>query len=113
MPTFTYQPDNMAQLTENPRVLRAQFGDGYMQRVGDGININPRKYQLSFNTRSTAEIAPIVAFLEAQNGIYSFDWTPPDGVAGKWITPDGGWTHTFTRFGIHDLSVVFQEVYEP
>ena len=26
----------------------AQFGDGYMQRVGDGINNTPRQWQLQF-----------------------------------------------------------------
>lgn len=111
MAIFTYTPDNGPQLSVKPRVLTAKFGDGYEQRVGDGINIRPREWRLTFNTRTDAEIAPILAFLEARNSIEAFDWTPPTGSAGKWVA--SGWQHTKPRYGINDLSVVFHEVFEP
>ena len=111
MATFTYTPDNSAQVSVKPRVLKSSFGDGYEQRTGDGINLRPRTWTLTFNTRTAAEIAPIQAFLEARNGVESFDWTPPSGAAGKFICED--WTQTVVRFGINDLSASFREVYEP
>lgn len=110
MPTFTYQPDNAAQVSVKPRVLTAKFGDGYEQRLGDGINIRPREWRLTFNTRTNAEMSPIVAFLEGQNGVASFDWTPPSGAAGKWVCED--WQQTVVRYGINDLSATFREVFE-
>ena len=110
MATFNYTPDNAAQVKVKPRVLTSKFGDGYEQRVGDGINIRPREWTLTFNTRTTAEMSPIVAFLEAQNGIYSFDWTPSSGAAGKWVCEE--WNQTDVRYGIKDLSCTFREVFE-
>ena len=109
MSTFTYQADNSAQVSVKPRVRSAKFGDGYEQRVGDGINIRPREWQLTFNSRSDAEMAPIVAFLEAQQGIYAFDWTPPFGTAGKFKCEQ--WQQTVVRYGINNLSCTFTEVF--
>ncbi len=110
MPTFTYIADNGAQLSVKPRVLESNFGDGYSQRVGDGINIRNRKWSLSFNSRTDAEIAPIISFLETQNGISSFDWLPPYGATGKWVCSE--WQHQVVRFGINNVTAIFDEVFE-
>jgi len=110
MATFTYTPDNAAQADIEPRVLTSKFGDGYQQRVGDGINIRPRTFTLTFNTRTDAEMSPIVTFLETANGINSFDWTPPFGAAGKFVCRK--WSPSKPKFGINNLSLTFEEVYE-
>ena len=110
MATFTYTPDNGCTLEEQPRVLLGKFGDGYEQRVGDGINLRPRKWSLTFNTRTDAEMSPILAFLRARNGVEAFDWTDPDGVAGKFVCRS--WTRLPVRYGINNLSAVFEEVFE-
>ena len=44
--------DRGIQQTPAPRVLKAQFGDGYEMRVRDGINNTPRTWALSFNNRT-------------------------------------------------------------
>ena len=111
MATWTYTPSYSIQLEEEPRVLAAQFGDGYQQRVGDGINIRPRKWTLQFDARTDAEMTPILAFLRARNGVEAFDWTDPDGVAGKFVCRR--WSRTQPNFGINNLSAVFEEVFEP
>lgn len=110
MATFNYTPDYSAQVSVKPRVLKSSFGDGYQLRIGDGINISPRVWRLTFNARTDAEIAPIAAFLAARNGVSSFDWTPPSGSAGKWICDE--WSQTIVQFGINDLSATFSEVFE-
>ena len=109
--TFTHTPDNGFAIDEQPRVLLAKFGDGYEQRVGDGINLRPRKYSLTFNTRTDAEIAPILAFLRARNGTQAFDWTPSDG-SGAGVFACRQWQHTVVRFGINNLTATFEEVWE-
>lgn len=107
--TFTYTPDFGASLSEKPRVLMAQMGDGYQLRVGDGINIRPRKWSLSFNTRTDAELAPILAFLRARNGLESFNWTDPDGVVGVFKCAE--WTRVPVKAGINNLSCVLEETF--
>lgn len=110
MATFSYQADNGIQVAVKPRVLTSKFGDGYEMRVGDGINIRPREWTITFNARTTAEITPIITFLEVRNGIESFDWTPPVGAVGKFVCED--WTHTMERYNINNLSAKFREVFE-
>jgi len=48
MTTFTFSPKYGAALSKEPRVKMAQFGDGYQQRVGDGINTIAREWSLNF-----------------------------------------------------------------
>lgn len=77
MTTFTFIPAS-AQLTKKPRVLEANFGDGYTQRTNFGINANPQSWSLSFIfTGSPTAHMPFKNFLDSHNGVTPFDWTPP------------------------------------
>ena len=46
------------------RVLTANFGDGYQQRVRDGINTKMEKYSVTFTNRRWEEIALISSFFD-------------------------------------------------
>lgn len=82
MATFTWSPQT-ADKTVTPRMRTASFGDGYIQRVADGINNKPREWSLTF-VRPKAEIDAIESFIET-NAEVAFDWTDPDGLVGRWI----------------------------
>lgn len=84
-PIFTWVPSRGPSKEITPRVRRASFGDGYEQRVGDGINTRFRTWSLSFNNRSESESNAIEGFLEARNGVESFTWVDPNGHSAKWI----------------------------
>ena len=58
--------DRGAGRTTARRVLSAKFGDGYEQRVLDGINNIEETYDISFRNRAQAEINTIAAFLDDQ-----------------------------------------------
>lgn len=107
MTTFTYIPGS-ALLQKKPRVRVAAFGDGYEQRLADGINSAPRAWQLSF-TRQTAEADAIEAFFAARNGVEAFDWTPPYGAAGKWVARE--WSVSLIGPVAKTISVTFDEVF--
>lgn len=108
MSTFTWSPAPGATQTKSPRVKAAQFGDGYSQRVGDGINNNPRVWNLTF-TRLTADIDAIDAFLTAHEDGASFDWTPPKGAAGKFICKS--WSENVIFRTVQSITATFEEVY--
>ena len=55
---------------------RAQFGDGYSQATGDGINAKAQSWDVEFRGNA-AQIADIKAFLDAHGGWKSFLWSPP------------------------------------
>ena len=109
MATFTIVADYGASESFEPRVLVANFGDGYTQRSADGINNLPRKWPLSFSVSPTVG-QEIIDFLKTANGVQSFDWTPPIGAAGKWLCKS--WSRRLTTFGTHDVSAEFVEVFE-
>lgn len=75
--TFTFVPTRGFNNTIKPRVRTAQFGDGYAQRIGEGINTVTKEWNLTFASRELSEIALILDFLETKAGVTAFLWTPP------------------------------------
>lgn len=107
---FSWVPSYNAQMDEEPRVLSSTFGDGYEQRTGDGINNNLAKWSLRFDVRAVTEATGIRDFLRAKGGVNSFDWTPPMGMAGKFICRK--WSVNAAGPLSFNLSAVFEEVPE-
>lgn len=86
-------PDKNFGRTISPSVRVAAFGDGYEQRIANGINSLKESYTLTFNTRPKAEIDDIVVFLDSKKGVTNFTLTLPD-------------TNNTTRTGEKDVKVV-------
>lgn len=108
MATFNFTPARGAQLSIKPRVRSSQFGDGYEQRVADGINTQLRRWSLQF-TRETSDIDSIEAFFVARNGTESFTWVPPEGASGIWLCRE--WVRTVAESNVQMVSAVFEEVF--
>lgn len=107
MSTFTWPPAT-ATPSEQPRVSVAKFGDGYEQRLADGINNSPRSWALTFS-RASAEADDILTFLRARNGIEAFDWTDPDGLSGKFVARS--WSGNRIGTAAKTINVTFEEVF--
>ena len=111
MPTFNWAPSAESQMVVKPRILQAKFGDGYTQEAPDGINHLLRTWQVYFKNRTTTECDAIEAFLVAQAGYLPFDWTPPNGAAGKWKCGlPNGWTRTRHSGQVGSITCTFEEV---
>lgn len=93
-----------------PRVLRVDFGDGYVQRVADGLNNLLTKLSLSFAMRTAAECDAIEAFLKNENGVTSFYFTMPGGTQKKYICSQ--WNRSNQTFNCDTISTTFEEVVE-
>lgn len=101
------------------RTLEAQFGDGYSQAVGDGINTRVQ----SWNINVIGNIAPgacandsgdyleVKAFLDARQGWQSFLWAPPGEPEGLYRC--SGYSAVQTGPTIWSLSATFQQVFNP
>lgn len=110
MATFTYIPSYTSALSQEPRILEAKFGDGYEQAVTDGINFNPKMWKLSFSNISHSSAATIISFFTTNNtATTSFDWTDPDGDAGKYKCKK--WDKSFDGADHVSLSCEFQQVF--
>lgn len=83
MEVFSWRP-----LLETPgqfasRIHVAQFGGGYKQAVGDGINNITESWNLTFKS-DEATIMAIHDFLRQHGGFIPFLWTPKASVQKQW-----------------------------
>jgi len=105
-------PSHNAPLETKPRILTAEFGDGYSQRAGDGLNAIKRMAQLEFANISNADASTIVSFLETQAGYQAFTYTVPgDSTARKWIAREG-WSRVPTGPSTSTVTVKIEQVFD-
>lgn len=110
MSDFTWTVDRQIKRSTKPIVLKAQFGDGYSQRVATTLNNLTQSWNVSFKNRSSSEIDNIITFLETRLGVTSFTWTPPNGTEIK-VTCDT-WGDTYVSPTVTSLTATFERVYE-
>lgn len=110
MSVFVWAATYGSAVTKKPNVLVAKYGDGYEQRVGDGINTNARNWELTFANRPNATADAIDAFLDARGASESFDWTPDHGNAGKWLCRE--WKAQKTGPYTRTITATFEETFE-
>ncbi|NTX07050.1 phage tail protein [Myxococcus sp. CA040A] len=89
MERFPFTPDYGAQQQTQPRILKAQFGDGYAQRSEDGMRTVLPRWALQFNARRKKEADAIEAFLQARKGVESFEFVVPSSAWDVTNSPVG------------------------
>jgi|TARA_B110000858_G_scaffold195089_1_gene250754 phage-related protein len=110
------QPDKGLSRSNTPRVLLANFGDGYEQRLADGINVLDQNMTISFSTRPKAEIDDLVAFFESLKGVSRFKFNLEDSNEGSstetilCVCPS--WSQTWAFDNFYTLTATFRRVYE-
>ena len=115
---FEAVADRGLQRSTTHRVLTASFGDGYEQRVLDGINTKKDMFAVSFNNREAEDINLITAFFDSKAG-KSFDFTITDTFNGgnlsnttmKVVCDD--YNVSYIRENFHSLTCSLRRVYEP
>lgn len=78
------------QISETPRVLNVQFGDGYAQTAPDGLNSNDATAQYKWSSLTLDEYTAIIQFYLAHMS-KPFYWNAPGDIGGnnKWIFSAG------------------------
>lgn len=110
MDVFTYTPSWNSQIKRKPKVLVAEFGDGYSQRTANGINNNKEVWSLKFNKRKDSEADAIEAFLETQNGASAFLWTTPRGV--QITVRCDEWNRNYAEYNNNTISATFKQEFD-
>ena len=109
-------PDRGIGRQSTPRVLVAKFGDGYEQRLADGINSIDETFSVTFNNRTAAEIDGITGYFASLKGATSFTYTIPDdnAVGGeleiKVVCQN--YSQSYHHDGFYSVSATFRRVYE-
>lgn len=91
------------------RLLVAKFGDGYEQRVRDGINTQEATFNFAFKNRPWEEIEVLSAFLDVKAGL-SFDAVISEEIVRVVCE---NYDINYGQNDIHTLTGNFRKVYEP
>ena len=102
-----------ASFTRNSkaRIRIAQFGDGYSQRIREGINTQDDTWELSFVNRSISDAASIISFLESKHGSDYFLWTPPGDTTQFKVICDS-WNTVYASPISRTISCTFKRVFD-
>lgn len=93
------------------RILSAQFGDGYEQRTGDGLNTKVITWSLLWEGLNAVDLLEITDFFDARGGHEAFDWTPPgEGDALKFKCPHYNSAQLSTD--LFTLNTMFEQVFD-
>ena len=111
-PTFDIaSPDHGASVKKKPRVASQKFGDGYEQRMPDGINSKVETWTLSFSLRPVTVILNISEFLDGREGVYPFLWETPEGEVKQFVCKE--WNPVYNHYWDNSLTCVFEQDFTP
>lgn len=111
------RPDRSLSRASAPKVLVAKFGDGYEQRVADGINSIEENFSISFVNRTKEEIDDITGYFSSLAGATSFNYTISDSN----VSPSGEttikvicdqWDTVYVNVDVYSCNATFRRVYE-
>ena len=119
----TIRPDKSLKRISKPKVHIAKFGDGYEQRLVDGINSIEESFNVVFSNRTRTEIDDIIFFLDSKKGVTAFNFTIPNSNVDIANFPDGthettikvvcdGFDITYDHGDFYSASAKFRRVYE-
>ena len=101
-----------SELARKARSLKAEFGGGYIQRTGDGINNVRGEYAVVIENLTRDEATIFDNFFTDLGGWRAFLYTRPgEATPRKWICEAWNIRHVA---GSHDtLTTTFIEVFDP
>lgn len=109
-PAFLWTPSTSSEIMSRPRTKTISFGDGYSQRIKDGINNNLLSLNLNFEGRTLIEAKAILHFLYTREGVESFLWTPPEPFNKQKRFVCAEFPMNIQFFGAYNISCKFDEV---
>jgi phage-related protein len=113
MADFAYSATSIDE-TSTFSVDSIQLGDGYKQRIPNGINNALRKWSISFTDKSKADADAMVAFWRARYGATPFTWRPQGDDADVNVVCEQYSKPIQNRYlngaFVYSLSATFQEV---
>lgn len=111
--TFNYcaQLGADGEVTQN--TWENDFGDGYTQAGGIGINTKRQIWNMTYSglLAPGSDLKGVWEFLDRHEGYKSFLWTPPGGVQGRYRC--NGYKPRPLGAGLYTLTFIFRQVYNP
>jgi phage-related protein len=108
---FDWVPSYQLDIEVAPRIRSVKFGDGYEQRMKDGINNIVTTWSLLFKGRADVEADAINAFLVARAGWDYFLFKPP-GSAVYVKVKCTKWKKSYVGPGNNLITTTFEQVFD-
>jgi phage-related protein len=113
VPEFYWKPSYSTVAQASPRINRVKFGNGYEQRIPDGMNTDLITLNLEFANRKESETVAILHFLDQMNGQISFIYNVPtiynkSSFNTRFICPS--WETTYNFYQNYSVKATFEEV---
>ena len=112
-PTFSpsVNPSYPFETRYKPNVLSTEYGDGYIERAGDGLNaVHQHTLSVTWENITYAEAVAIHTFFFARKGYEAFLWTPPGLSEAKYICME--WDFTLTDADNYELVAEMKRVFD-
>lgn len=92
----------------------ANYGDGYTQRVGDGINKKREKWNIIFDNLTQTERDTLATFIDQAQSENTIEWTAPgDATEKKWIIdPESEVTEVAKTGDIYSITFTLMRVFD-
>ena len=114
MATFPIaNPVYNTRITPKPSVNVVSFGDGFEQRLMEGLNQNPKVFNLTWKHITETDSDTIETFLDARavDGA-SFTYTPPNEPSAMQFKCQN-WSKLIDKPNRPTIEATFTEVFEP
>jgi phage-related protein len=105
LPVFSWAVSYDTQMSATPVLLKAQFGDGYVQRARNGINNVVPSWPIKIDVLENSDAIAIDNFLTELGGCDPFYWRNPYGIVGRYICE--AWTLVPHVPGRSDFTATF------
>jgi phage-related protein len=93
------------------RILRSQYGNGYDQRVADGINSTKQTWSAQWDNLNSTDFSTLITAFDTAKGVDYFTWTPPgSGSSKKFIVLS--YSITAKSGTIYDVSASLEQVFD-
>ncbi len=109
-PHFTWRPSYNFNVASKPRVNVLKFGDGYEQRLSDGLDSDLLEADINFETRDQREAKAIAHFFHARRAKESFvmQLPPPYNLDKLFVARE--WTTNFNFYNNYSVRARLSEV---
>lgn len=111
--SFYWTPSYSSSTDLIQRKVQVQFGDGYSQRMKDGINSSSLNFNLVFDSRSDDEARSILHFVEQKGGVEPFIYNHPtifNKTGLKYIAIDP--KLSTSSYNINNVTLTLQRVFD-
>jgi len=104
-------PSESTATTRAPAVLLAQYGDGYEQRMANGINPRRLEATVVWSALTAADALIISNVFEGLGGVLPFTYAlPPDATVRRWLCES--WTQTAIDRYAATITAEWREVFD-